>query len=69
MKKYKPTEDGRVVVDPYMSAMNKENNGYHRFYGKRVTNRLIKKWVVVMHHTCSRRDLWNHKQMKLKEMS
>ncbi|KAL4561440.1 hypothetical protein LXL04_033606 [Taraxacum kok-saghyz] len=43
VKNYKPLEDESDVVDPYMVVMNKENDGYHRLYGRGVTNRLIKK--------------------------
>ncbi|CAH1412402.1 unnamed protein product [Lactuca virosa] len=43
MKKYEHLEDESDVVDPYMIVMKKENDGYRRFYGRGVTNRLIKK--------------------------
>lgn len=51
MKNYKPVEDGSVLVDPFMIVMNKEQDGYRRLYGRGVTNKLIKKWMVVVHHT------------------
>ncbi|CAH1446507.1 unnamed protein product [Lactuca virosa] len=51
IKNYKPLEDGSDVVDPYMIVMNKDHDGYRRPYGRDITNRLIKRWVVVMHRT------------------
>ncbi|KAF5764796.1 putative transposase, Ptta/En/Spm, plant [Helianthus annuus] len=43
MKNYKSTEDDNATVDPFLVVMNKENYGYHRLYGRGVTNTLVKK--------------------------
>ncbi|KAL8255312.1 hypothetical protein R6Q59_033533 [Mikania micrantha] len=43
MRNYKPSEDESALVDPFIGVMNKEKHGYRRLYGRRVTNKLIKK--------------------------
>ncbi|KAL8205046.1 hypothetical protein R6Q57_010669 [Mikania cordata] len=43
MRNYKPSENESASVDPFIVVMNKEQHGYRRLYGRRVTNKLIKK--------------------------
>ncbi|MFS7905595.1 hypothetical protein Hanom_Chr01g00049501 [Helianthus anomalus] len=43
MKNYKPTKDDNATIDSFLVVMNNENYGYRRFYGRDVTNTLVKK--------------------------
>ncbi|KAL8214100.1 hypothetical protein R6Q57_003549 [Mikania cordata] len=51
MKKYKSSENESDLIDPFMAVIHKENSGYYRLYDSDVTNKLIKKEMVVIQHT------------------
>ncbi|KAL8211258.1 hypothetical protein R6Q57_005695 [Mikania cordata] len=66
MRNYKPSEDESALVDPFIAGMNKEQHEYRRLYGRGVINKLIKNWIVVIHHLWFPEDLWNHSKRALK---
>ncbi|KAL8257441.1 hypothetical protein R6Q59_029482 [Mikania micrantha] len=43
MKNYKAAKNEKTTIDLFLVVMDKENYGYRRFYGRGVTNTLIKK--------------------------
>ncbi|KAL8244037.1 hypothetical protein R6Q59_010295 [Mikania micrantha] len=65
-KKYKSSENESDLIDPFMAVMHKENSGYCRLCGRGVTNKLIKKEMVVIQHTRFHEDLWNLSMQSLK---